>query len=948
MELNSPLNNRSQHNCSSECNCQPKLSRRDALQVLGAGVAASAVVTPLVMAGPFQNNDANDHLIPADKKLTPQWRASLIQRGEPEVFSGEQLKYIGMPVGGIGCGQLYISGDGRLWLWDIFKCNYTREPDHNLKIDSFTFGGHYAKPVTSQEEYSSRNGADVIQQFQISATTKGDTQTKELNQKGFPSVTFRGEYPIGRVTYVDDKFPLEIQLEAFSPFIPLNARDSAIPATVLSYTVTNASQNAVDVNLLGIMQNAVCPYTFDAALGNRKIQRVHGQGQVSLLSTAEPAADGQLRHKNGFGSMTLCLLHGLAEEGLSINAYTTDEVGDDNPQPLKEQESIVKPLDEPLLGSLSAEFRLKPGQSRTIDFAVTWYFPDYNEQVTGKGFPVKGFENLRRHYAPWFDSAAEVANYLDSNKTRLLGDTRLWNKTWYDSTLPWWLLDRSFISLDCIASQTFHWFDSGRVYAWEGVDCCGGTCTHVWHYAQALARIFPELERVCRSKVDFNPEVSFNKETGGIAYRGEAGRKVAIDGQAGTILRAYREHLMSQDDSFLRPLWPNVKQAVAYLISQDPDRNGLLEGKQSHTLDASWFGPMGWLSGLYLAALEAGEAMAKEMDDIQFAANCRTIIDSGYKNITSELFNGEYFIHKPDPAKKSINTNRGCHIDQVLGQAWVEQVGLGRVIPKKETVSALESLWRYNFAPDAGAYALQQRDIEKAFRWYAMEGEAGLLMCTWPNGGAMDAIPGKGLRPKANPEVWDGPGGYFNECMNGFEYQVAAHMIYESEPEGELAEKGLAITKAVHERYGATKRNPYNEIECGDHYARSMASYGVFLAACGFYYNGPKGEIGFAPRITPNSFRTPFTAAQGWGTFSQDIVDNEMMAKLTTNSGKVTLTSIRLNPKTLKNSTPKRVIASLAGAEIQASSELKKDFVLIRFAEAIEINQGQTLQIELS
>ena len=202
-------------------------------------------------------------------------------------------------------------------------------------------------------------------------------------------------------------------------------------------------------------------------------------------------------------------------------------------------------------------------------------------------------------------------------------------------------------------------------------------------------------------------------------------------------------------------------------------------------------------------------------------------------------------------------------------------MGLGRVIPKQETVSALNSLWKYNFAPDAGQYSLDHIQIEKAFRWYAMPGEAGLLMCTWPKGGALDAIPGDRLRTKENPPVYTGPGGYFNECMNGFEYQVAAHMVYEGEPGDSLVEKGLAITKAVHERYGADKRNPYNEIECSDHYARSMASYGVFLAACGFEYHGPKGRIGFAPRVSPDNFKAPFTAAEGWGTFSQKMADGQ-------------------------------------------------------------------------
>jgi hypothetical protein len=62
-----------------------------------------------------------------------------------------------------------------------------------------------------------------------------------------------------------------------------------------------------------------------------------------------------------------------------------------------------------------------------------------------------------------------------------------------------------------------------------------------------------------------------------------------------------------------------------------------------------------------------------------------------------------------------------------------------------------------------------------------------------------------------------------------------------------LVEKGLAVVRAVHDRYDARERNPFNEIECSDHYARAMASYAVFVAACGFTYHGPRGEIGLRP-----------------------------------------------------------------------------------------------------
>jgi hypothetical protein len=48
-----------------------------------------------------------------------------------------------------------------------------------------------------------------------------------------------------------------------------------------------------------------------------------------------------------------------------------------------------------------------------------------------------------------------------------------------------------------------------------------------------------------------------------------------------------------------------------------------------------------------------------------------------------------------------------------------------------------------------------------------------------------------------------------------------------------------------------------------------MASYGIFLTVCGYEYHGPKGHIGFAPKLSSDNFRAAFTVAEGWGSYSQ-------------------------------------------------------------------------------
>ena len=347
---------------------------------------------------------------------------------------------------------------------------------------------------------------------------------------------------------------------------------------------------------------------------------------------------------------------------------------------------------------------------------------------------------------------------------------------------------------------------------------------------------------------------------------------------------------MSADDAFLKRHWPQIKRATEWLVAKDGNGDGLIESNQHNTLDTDWFGPVAWLSGLYLAALSAAEKMADEAGDPAFAEKCRTIFTVGQKNLVARLFDGEYFLNKPDPKHlDAINSGSGCEIDQVFGQSWAFQVGLPRVLPVKETVSALKSLWRYNFSPDVGPY----RQAYKPGRWYAMAGEAGLLMCSFPRAD-WDYAQAKGKGPE-----W--AAGYFNECMNGFEYQAAGHMLWEG-----LLLEGLAVTRAVHDRYHPSRRNPWNEIECGDHYARSMASYGVYLAACGFEYHGPKGHLGFAPRLVDQvaatgpekfaatRFQCAFTAAEGWGSFAQEQQATAIKAAIAVKWGKLRLRTLAL------------------------------------------------------
>lgn len=1065
-------------------------TRRQFLQAVGRGSAAM-LTAHLPAAKPERqrrDNTSTDHekLIPADKKLKPEWLKSLFERGAPTVYRGTELEKIGMPIGGICAGWLYLGGDGKLWHWDIFNL-----PQEQRFADSG--GPNYANPPVPS--------SPLEQGFALKVGTGAKAQVRPLDKRGFTDITFQGQWPIGTVTYRDRDLPVEVTLEAFSPFIPLNVDDSSLPATVMHYRIKNTSQEAVEVELAGWLENAVClgsalPNTgqrrnrivrakaeadenktggftllacsaedkgieeradkrpdivFESfqnetyegwkvegtAFGRGPVKRSDipadlgdpgGTGERIVHSHASAPGKSMVERNSHTGKLTSKLfkierdfinfhIGGGAHRGQTcvnlliagkvvhsatghnhnrMHAHTFDvrhlagkeaciEIVDnwkrswgyiivgeivfsDTPRgliPLKDRpdhgtlglallgdpgdhfalpdvvltdvlqevfdrgargkaDEAARPFGQRLCGALGRRWKLKPGEQADAVFLITWHFPTLSPVRFHR---LADFKKLRRHYANHFAEAAHVTEYIANKFDVLASQTRLWVKTWYDSTLPYWLLDRTFMNLSCLATGTAIRFSNGRFYGFEGTYCCDGTCIHVWHYAQAMARIFPELERTTREMVDFG--VAFHPDTGVIDYRAEYGQGIAVDGQAGTVLRAYREHQMSADDAFLRRNWPKIKKAIERLMQQDPRQEGLLDGPQPNTMDSAWYGHVPMLSSLYLACLRAGAAMAREMGDEAFARRCDAINDKGQQRFVERMFNGEYFVQRLDPKHlDAIGPGDGCHIDQVIGQGWAFQIGLPRVLPEAQTRSALESLWKYSFTPDVGPYRKNFKGIPGG-RWLTMPGEGGLLMCTWPKGGAEKAM-GKGN----NPWFY----GYFNECLSGFEFQVASHMVWEG-----MLEKGLAITRTIHDRFHAARRNPWNEIDAGDHYSRSMSSYGIFLGVCRFEYHGPKGHIGFAPQLTPDNFRAAFTAAEGWGTFSQKRDQGIQRDTLEVRWGKLRLRTLAFELPA--GARPTRVNVRLGDTPLAATHRLDGRRCLVTLAKGAVIPEGQVLEV---
>ncbi len=549
----------------------------------------------------------------------------------------------------------------------------------------------------------------------------------------------------------------------------------------------------------------------------------------------------------------------------------------------------------------SRNLELRPGAIAGLDTALVWHFPN----------------SANGHYQQGdFKGARDVAMWIAERRSTLMGGTFEYHAAYNDSTLPQWLLDRLHAPVSTLATNTVEVWRNGRFWAWEGVGCCEGTCTHVWNYEHATARLFPEFSRSNRVMQDLGVAL---QEDGVVGFRGN--NAYAADGQVGTILKCYREHLISADDAFLKTNWPKIKRAMEYSIGHDSNDDGLIEDRQHNTYDIEFYGPNPFVGSLYLAALRAAEEMARRVGDTDFATRCRKIFESGSRLSMERMFNGEFFEQRVDLNEHPrMQFAKGCLCDQMFGQGWAHQVGLGHIYPVDAVRKTLESIYKYNWAPDVGP----QTAHHAPDRYFARRGDSGLFICTWPY-----------AKHPGNDSVL-----YRDEVWTGCEYQVAGHMIWE----GMLTE-AFAILRGVHERYSGLINNPFNEVECGDHYARAMASWGCLTALSGFEYDGPAGIIGFAPRLTPENFRVFFSASEGWGTFAQNQSYRHKKATLEPRWGKVRLNEFRLQlPEEFKTPDPK---AQISKEKIEFEFNREGRQVAFRFAKPVVIEKGQILELEV-
>ncbi len=781
-------------------------------------------------------------------------------------YTGDKLTHFALPLGGLGTGTVALAGNGALRQWQLHNIG-----NHEGHVPDSFFALRLSQVEPPLDEIRLLQGPwrepTNTPLVTDDAVPAAERRLHEL-LRPVGEATVSAVYPRARVDY-DTDLPLDLSMEVFNPLVPADAAASSQPVVAFTFTLHNTGEYALHGQLAGALQNSVgwdgvTPIDGVACTlygGNTNRVRQSEKWTSLIMENTALAEDHP-----GAGQLVLST---ESTAPLSYPQWSTPEqfatylAGRPTRRPF--------PADGPSApgttwnGALASPFRLEPGETAEVRFLIAWHFP--NRFVDFQQFgPRRDYGHSRfwlgNAYTRSTPDAVAVTESFIARWPELQAQTAAWADAFEESSLPGEAGSRLAALVADVRSPTVFQTADDTVFGFEGVlgastgmwggrygGSCPLNCTHVWNYEQTLSRLFPSLERnmrdteydVMQAPEGYIPHrviaPTYHRQMWDVVIGGP--EEPALDGMLGNVLKTYREVRQGAGLEWLSQRWPNVQRLLTHIRTKwDSDNTGVLRGIQPSTHDIDLCGVNTFMGTLWLAALRAAEEMALLLGED--GKDYRLLFEAGSKAYDELLFTGEYYRQVLSPDEKpDFQWGNGCLADQLVGQWWAHQLDLGHILPADHVRTALRNVVRHNLRKDFEGF-------DHPYRVFADANDTGLLMCTWPYGG--------------RPEI---PTRYCDEVWTGSEYQVAAHCLYEG-----LIDEGFQILQGLWDRYDGSRRNPFNPIECGDHYIRNAAGWTVLEALAGFRYDALSGTLTFAPLDVARSADTwqlPFVAGTGWG-----------------------------------------------------------------------------------
>ncbi len=814
-------------------------------------------------------------------------------------YTGDHLARVALPVGGIGTGTVSFCGCGAWRHWEVA----------NRPAKGFTpIGQGRAAPFFAL--HAAKRGAAPVTRLLEGPLPIGEWEGAEgapMPNAGLPRfhrAKFHAVYPLAQLELTDPAVPVQVTMQVFNPLIPGDSARSGLPVALVRVVLRNPSRvpmraavAAVLPNFVGMDGFALQPDEFRGKLdptGAKANVNAHRRAaglEGIVLSSNGVAIDHPAR---GTLALATTAQRGVTHRTAWAESGWSDALLDfwDDFSADGKLEPRTAITDTPT-ASLAVSVEVPPAGERVIDFVLAWHFP--NREAWGSPAGEKP-ALVGNYYTTQFADAWTAAAYAVKHWATLERDTLTFVRSITDSDLPSEVCEAALCNLSTLRSQTCFRTADGRFFGWEGCfdrkGSCHGSCTHVWNYEHATAQLFPDLARSMR-ETEFSDYAMF--DDGLMGFRvglplkpGTSHRHAAADGQMGCLLKLHREWRLSGDTVWLRSLWPQARRALEFAWlpgGWDADQDGVMEGCQHNTMDVEYFGPNPQMASWYLGALRATAEMARALGEADFAAKCEALFARGRTWVEANLFNGDYYEHhiRPvknwtevraglaigmgtkDPANPDFQLGAGCLVDQLAGQVNAHFENLGHLLDPEHEREALRAVLTHNRRLGFDAHFNHMRS-------YVLGDETALLMASYP----------RGQRPTR-------PFPYYTEVMTGFEYCVAVHLLQEG-----MTRDGLKVVRDIRARYDGRKRNPFDEAECGHHYARAMASWGLIAGLTGFHYSALTGSLRLS--LPKRRARWPWSSGYAWGTVVVTPKERHIEVTLTLLHGRLELRALGVGP----------------------------------------------------
>ena len=822
----------------------------------------------------------------------------------------------GIALGGIGAGFAELRKDGIFYNWNIFN-NQPKGagPKINLPENTMLFF------IVRYEE----KGKDP--QLKLLQIDDGYNVAVIRNQlyefpwlSGMETIEYSARFPFINMKFTDSDMPFDIELEAYSPFIPNDVKNSSLPAMHLNFKITSKTNNPVDVMLMATLRNAV-GYDVNDKLYSTELQD-------SDYKICEMSCTGMDTKESSFGTMALASLSPETSHYLGWNwrypyyEYVLQNGTLPNIDDTKERNIIEidkttgkkRPL-KPLFSTLAVSGNLENAEVLENSFIVSWDFPN--------AYDLKLKKIVGNYYSNFFNSATEVADYFIENREDLYNQSKNFLNNFYESSIEPFILNQINSQLNTFITSSY--FDKqGRFGIQEGLTSdrkWAGLATNDvgMQGSVPIIALFPELHKSGMRVIKAMQHES--GETAHVFYPGSVnndefwavnGLNKRIDVNSDYVILAMRDFFWTNDKAFLEEMWPSIKKTLDYVLEKrdsDGDLQPDVNLRNSYD-NVPIYGFSAYVNTKWMSAITSAIAGAKILGDSAAEKKYKEVLEKGKELFDEKLWTGEYYrLYNNEDGKEHPGMNEGCLTDQIVGQ-WTNQLsGLDDIYPEARVKQVLQTIMNLSYKPGFG-----------------------LRNGSWPGDDFYHVV----VRDPALP-------GYMYECdqlnifWSGTELAFASFLIYE-----DMYDQALDVIKTVDDRYRNAGRY-WDHQEWGGHYYRAMSAWSVINALLGLTIN--QEVYSFSPKVPQDNFKLFFAFPGGTAFFTRSVNGTDRSVTIEVLSGQFMCKQLNYSGPGIEEEDVNVLIDNEPVQDVNKKTDVSGLNLSIDFNKTTIIDTGQTLQI---